>query len=720
MELVVEQRPRSLSIGRSRENAESIQEVVTSMQNAARTATDKKTALALLEAADTLCSESSTQFPDSPRSRALCKELSVSTLRLLMETCSSLQDWDSAIRYCVRCLHELKNDSAEKLVPIQLQMCAMQSRLSQHESALKYAHAASHGMESLCKSHPTPTNYAYYVASRYNEATQLVHLGRTMEAKPLAFELTAISKANLPPTHPLVPKVQALVASLLEKRGMTGKEPTGHAVGGPTPPPTNPKKPTGKHSRKKHSATEEKRETEMKTTQVLYPALAKKAIAWRLETLASLDFKFRRRNAATLKIQCAWRCLKARLQLHNRKQIYLHAIYSFQTQQALKIQRTYALYLFRKTLKEKRLEVRRRQDDRAMREKKLRQAVRRVVFCWRKYVRKKMRLQWLAQEGSKDAKVLSDMNLLRWEGAVGRLIRWWRRVVMIRFHMRDYESKIKRLKQERQEKIETDAARIIQRCGVGMTARRFVQWKHHTKAQLECIRVASIPSAIKLIRTALQQSRLRHKRLVREASDRVHQRSSAAITIQRAWKKSLRHPQQYYKAAEHRRQLVRKAVLTLQRFYRRCRARRERRLKTVRKNVLTTHRIVAEWKRDRAITAMQRFVRRFILMPIAIRVRKAMKGRNVIATLWFVQRVCRGYLGRRTLRETQVRNCQQHNQRVREILERRSRGAVTLQRMWRGFMSRKLFAAMKKWKMEEKEYIRIQVRKALLQDQMAT
>ncbi|KAH9598440.1 hypothetical protein LSM04_007861 [Trypanosoma melophagium] len=432
------------------------------------------------------------------------------------------------------------------------------------------------------------------------------------------------------------------------------------------------------------------------------------------EILTYYDIMYARRMRAARRIQCAWRCNRARKELHRRQQILYRGVYRIQKAAVMCIEGFFCIILEKQRLAQAQERCVAAVEAREVLEEKMLRSILIISRYAKVFLRRRRRERDLC-------KLLSLRNVeeLRVREVAAIIIsRWWRIVPAQRAYWRRRTIEVREQKEkEALERRQQFAAVQLQRLFRGFLGRREAQQQRERRVEEHRLRQQRLRECTDLVRLCLQEYTRRCERIALEAQQQEQRRTEAAAVIQIGWRAALQR-QMMRNVITRCRRIVR-AVLTIQRAYRRFRAGREIRYLRRVQEAVQHERIDRECYVYRATLTLQCFAR-VVLAKRAARHRRAAIGRGFFFAAIAIQSVCRGGTTRQQLgaalqmqRSTQslLRSiAEAQRQRVANVM------AAFLQARASGF----LVETRRCRRLTEKLYMRRRVRWELLREKSAT
>ncbi|EAN88611.1 hypothetical protein C3747_125g44 [Trypanosoma cruzi] len=421
-----------------------------------------------------------------------------------------------------------------------------------------------------------------------------------------------------------------------------------------------------------------------------------------------------RRMKAACCIQCAWRCSRARRALWRRQQLLYQEVYRRQKSAAMCIEGIFSSVLERRQLRQTQLRYAAAVEERiAWEENLFKQAL--VIARYAKVFllrrrREKELCRILALRGVEELKLRAVAAAI-----VGR---WWRIIVPRKAYWRRRTQEVE--EQRRQEEIfrrQSYAATQIQRIVRGILGRREAQATRQRRVEDHRLRQRRLQDCTDLVRLCLQEYMRRCHRLKREEEQRALQRNEAAAVIQHGWKAALKR-QMLHNVLTRCHRIVR-AVLMIQRAYRRFCAGREIRYMRRVQLAMNQERLDNEYRVFRATMTLQTFGRMVIAKREA-RHRRAAIGRGFFFAAVTIQNACRGGTTRAQLRCALQLQREAAAQLEAQIQMRKDRMVSFTNAFVRARESCFLTERRRCRRLAEKLYIRRCVRRELLRDKSAT
>ena len=393
---------------------------------------------------------------------------------------------------------------------------------------------------------------------------------------------------------------------------------------------TAPSSPTRRTSSARRGSLKQREEN---VTQMIQERLAH----WTEDVTGRLFSEYRQRYNAALRIQRAWKCSQCRLETYNRRQIFYHHLYVQQVGAVQAITSTFRTLLAKK---HRLAAVERQRADQLERVEQERRRNRSATIINRNvrlYLIRKHKTQSLMRL----LQLQQEEKLKQYDVAAVLVQRWWRIVRVQKTYWRkrqaEYAEEL-RLKTER-EKLGR-AATEIQRIVRGLLGRRyFAQFKIRRLQEIKEYK-RKVKESTVLVRTFLRELQLRLVRQRHEKELELSRRHSAVIAEQTSWEDALRRRA----IAEAKRQSIRvtESALTIQRFVRQVRSRRELKYRKTVQRATNSLRIDKEFRERRAAIRLQCFAR-VLFAKQAVRKVKASFGRRLLLATKLVQRAARGY-----------------------------------------------------------------------------
>ncbi|PWU95634.1 hypothetical protein C4B63_21g70 [Trypanosoma cruzi] len=421
-----------------------------------------------------------------------------------------------------------------------------------------------------------------------------------------------------------------------------------------------------------------------------------------------------RRMKAACCIQCAWRCSRARRALWRRQQVLYQEVYRRQKSAAMCIEGIFSSVLERRQLRQTQLRYAAAMEERiAWEENLFKQAL--VIARYAKvFLLRRRREKELCR-----ILALRSVEELKLRAVAAAIVgRWWRIIVPRKAYWRRRTLEVE--EQRRQEEIfrrQSYAATQIQRIVRGILGRREAQATRQRRVEDHRLRQRRLQDCTDLVRLCLQEYMRRCHRLKREEEQRALQRNEAVAVIQHGWKAALKR-QILHNVLARCRRIVR-AVLMIQRAYRRfCAGREIRYLRRV-QLAMNQERLDNEYRVFRATMTLQTFGRMVIAKREA-RHRRAAIGRGFFFAAVTIQNVCRGGTTRAQLRCALQLQREAAAQLEAQIQMRKNRMVSFTNAFVRARESCFLTERRRCCRLAEKLYIRRCVRRELLRDKSAT
>ncbi|ORC86904.1 uncharacterized protein TM35_000252000 [Trypanosoma theileri] len=432
------------------------------------------------------------------------------------------------------------------------------------------------------------------------------------------------------------------------------------------------------------------------------------------ELLTYYEIMYKRRMKAALRIQCAWRCNRARKELHRRQQILYREVYRIQKAAAMCIEGFFCIILEKRRLMQAQERCAAQVAAREVYEEKVLRSVLIISHYGKIFLRRRRRERDLC-------KLLSLRNVeeLRVREAAATIIaRWWRIVPAQRAYWQRRTIEVQQQREEEElERRRQFAAVQLQRHFRGMLGRREALQYRQRRVEEHRQRQQQLRECTDLVRLCLQEYTRRCERLALEAQQEEQRRSEAAAIIQMNWRTALQR-QMMRNVITRCRRIVR-AVLTIQRGYRRFCAGREIRYLRRMQQAVQQERIDRECYEYRATLTLQCFAR-MVLAKRTARHRRAAIGRGFFFAAIAIQSACRGGTARQQL------GAALHMRRRTELLlqsiaeAQRRRVADVLAAFLQARASGFVVETRRCRRLTEKLYLRRRVRWELLRDKSAT
>ncbi|KEG07572.1 hypothetical protein DQ04_09391000 [Trypanosoma grayi] len=304
------------------------------------------------------------------------------------------------------------------------------------------------------------------------------------------------------------------------------------------------------------------------------------------------------------------------------------------------------------------------------------------------------------------------------EAAAMIVARWWRiipeRKAYWRRRTREVVEQRRLVELQRQR---NDAATRIQSRFRGLLGRREAGEERRRRVEEHRSRQRCLHDSTDLVRLCLQEYTRRCRRLEREAQRAVVQRNEAAAIIQTGWKAALKR-QMLHNVLTRCRRIVR-AVLAIQRAYRRfCAGREIRYLRKV-QLAMNQDRLDNEYREFRATLTLQCFAR-IVLAKRAARHRRAAIGRGFFFAAVTIQSMCRGATARMQLGYARELQRQAAAQLLQLVQAQKERVVAVTAAFLHARESCYLTECRRCRRLTEKLYMRRYVRRELLRDKSAT
>lgn len=454
---------------------------------------------------------------------------------------------------------------------------------------------------------------------------------------------------------------------------------------------------------------------------------------WIRDFTQPLFADYQRRHTAALRIQCAWRCTKARLEAFNRRQVYYHFVHQYQKGAVRAILSRFRCFVDTRTrhqsIRTEREELKRK----AQVERQQRTAVLTIQKNIRIYIDKKKREEELMRQ----LKIQQLEKLRQYSTAAVIIQRWWPLIKKEKqYWLKRNEEIIEQRRIHEAEQRRHRSATTIARVARGHLGRNYAHNFRISEAERKRKLQRAIQESIDAIRIVLREYRFRKLRLERQREYEEIREYDAANRIRAGWLESLQRRKMH--DINKRARNVRDAARAIQRCWRSFKSRRELRYMIKVRNTTSLIRVEKEWRRERATRKIQCAWRVHEAFKEVRRVKASIGRRKLLAT-WLFQRVGRAYLERlengsaRSLRiflyEEAVRNAIAtrhrhssliqaharlqlsvlHTTKLKEAVEaeellvtrrarremRDDRAATEIQKSMRGHLARKQYAQLK-------------------------
>nr|CCD11765.1 unnamed protein product [Trypanosoma congolense IL3000] len=420
------------------------------------------------------------------------------------------------------------------------------------------------------------------------------------------------------------------------------------------------------------------------------------------------------RMLSARKIQCAWRCYKARLALKERQQILYRHVYRVQKAATLCIQGFLQSVVGRKKLRLTQERYMIATEERAAAENRVIKSALLIADHVAAFLERRRSERELCKLLN-----LSNRKELQLRCVAQTLVaRWWRLVLPRKRYWQRREKEVEEARSmEFLLKKQNIAAITIQRHCRGRLCRKMVEQLKRELVQRYETRQRLLHENVDLIRLCLQEFTRRCERLALEAAHRQVKQEEAAAVIQSGWRAALR-SQAINNALDHCRRTS-KAVLTIQRIYRRYRndgaVRYFRRIQ----QVANLDRLEREYRIYRATVRLQSFARMVLAKRSARQLRAAI-GRGYFFAAAVIQAACRG--GAARLQLACVRRLQRQAMELYQwlCLEQKKRIVNHVCAFLRARMSCQITEQRRCRRLSEKLLLRRVVRRQLLLDKSAS
>ncbi|RNF09151.1 uncharacterized protein Tco025E_07034 [Trypanosoma conorhini] len=415
-----------------------------------------------------------------------------------------------------------------------------------------------------------------------------------------------------------------------------------------------------------------------------------------------------------LRIQCAWRCNRARHMLRERQQVLYQEVYRRQKAAARCIEGMLSSVMEQRKLRKKQELCALAVEERVAWEEKLFRSALVIARYVKAFLCRRRRERELCK-----LLALRSLEELRLREVVATILaRWWRIIVPRKAYWRRRTQEVE--EQQRREELfrqQTYAATQIQRRFRGILGRREAHARREQRVEEHRSRQRRLQDSTDLVRLCLQEYTRRCNRLRREAEQRVVRREEAAAVIQSGWKAALKR-QVLHNALMRCRRIVR-AVLTIQRAYRRfCAGREIRYLRRV-QLAMNQERLDNEYRVFRATMTLQCFGRMVVAKRTA-RHRRAAVGRGFFLAAVTIQSLCRGGTARAQLGLALHLRRRAAEQLAASIQMQKERTVSLTTAFLRARESCFLAEGRRCRRLTEKLYIRRYVRRELRRDKSAT
>ena len=351
-----------------------------------------------------------------------------------------------------------------------------------------------------------------------------------------------------------------------------------------------------------------------------------------------LSSQYDERSKSARRIQCAWRCSRARLESFNRRQIFLHSLHVTQkgavTCLVSNLKCLLARQHFLGTSKNALLKV----ASAVAEDRTRRRAALRILSCMRAFSyrrREKARLLRVLQ-------LSHESKLVQYAAAALIIQRWWPLIKVDKAYWRRRNAEIEAEREKKRlRELSDKAATSIQRVWRGVAGRKFAEAYKLRRYQEKAHLLERIKESIDCIRIVLKEMAAKKRRLQRAEAAKT---AAAAPDTHEAEiaSRMIREAQRLFHTNMIR---MSRACKSIQRAFRAFLARRQLR---VTRTIARTHehiRIDTEFDQFKAARRIQCAIRQQQARKIYRRER-AYRGRHIIECIWNLQRVGRGFLAR--------------------------------------------------------------------------